>query len=956
MDFSRLNDTRFPNFDTTAPYDLKNTFDYTRWVPETKIHMVNVLWNGDYSNVVKFDDDKKRDAWFDSISDQYVLTLKSNARIVPDGTIKLPLPYDVAARYDYLYVDIPLATSKDAKIQYETDGGVRRWFFFVGDIDYSAPNTTIVHLSLDVWTQFINQSRISYMMLERGHAPVAMSDTDSYLANPIANNRYLLAPDVNFDDTSIVTNSKWVPFCNGRRLVCLASTCGYDAMEAGFLGEARQDSSRSFSDPSFSNTADWYGYQLQVNGYGYGNGWDYSGMRAYADSALAVDSRLPNGSCVYAIRSEQFAMFMQHAKDVCPAFMRTLVGCFVVDEAMVTIQQHVTFIGYDLMVVNGAEHDVTGYKLTRDMFGLTKEQQRFAKLYTYPYSRLEVSDDNGRTVEVRIENTGDIRMRMLTSMAFPTLSCRVFLSGINGVGSQQYSWHRMVGSEATAEIPDGDWDKLTFELGIPCYSIYMNADLAWMMDNAQGLQSSRERALAAYHNSVRSANVAYANAVASAQNNHDNSVREADSAQANARDSAATANANAVGSADTAQTNANAMAATGQTNSDNMAACNRNNINATIAANNANTASANNASERISSESVNTNSANTAATNAASAVTVKEDNQTSISTTKANGETSVSTGALSGIQSGAMAGSGMGVGGLAMAAGGAIIGAYSAYLSASTANDNASIVAQANTVTMTATTNANSTVTSNNNAQSIGSTGYQNTSRTEQNDNNNQCLGTQRDNNYNTAVTNAANLYNTQTANSGRTHATDVGNANRTQNTTDSNADRTHGTAVTNANATNATSQGNATRSREVGILNAQETLRASQDAQRYALSDASRHSPVQVTSASGDAVPLELNQYGIQIRLRTQSQSAMAQTAAQFARYGYALNQLWDVDSTGLNMMRYFTYWKAADVWVDVRNVAGSEEGDRLSRILLNGTTVWRNPDMIGKVSIYDN
>lgn len=955
MDFSRLNDTRFPNFDTTAPYDLKNTFDYTRWVADTKIHMVNVLWNGDYSNVVKFDDDQRRDSWFDSIEDQYALTLKSNARIIPDGTIKLPLPYDVAARYDYMYVDIPLATSKDAKIQYEAEGGVRRWFFFVGDIDYSAPNTTIVHLSLDVWTQFINQSRVSYMMLERGHAPVAMSDTDAYLRNPIANNRYLLAPDVNFDDSSVVADSKWVPFCSGRRLICIASTCGYAAMEAGMLGATREDASMSFSAPSFSNTSDWYGYQLQVNGYGYGNGQDFSGMRAWADEYLAVDSRLPNGLCVYAVPGSDNS-FMNDVTRMCPAFFRTVKGVFVVDESMVTVQQHLTFCGHDIMVVNGAERKVTDYSLDRSMFGFAPEEQRYAKLFTYPYSRLEVSDDNGRVVEVRIENTGQIDVQMFTSVAYPTLACRVFLTGINGVGSQSYSWHKLIGDEMSALMPNGDWDRLTFDLGIPSYSMYMDAETAYMLENGQALQSRREQALATYHDSVRSANAAYTNGVASAQNACDNAVREADSAQSNAFDSNATANANDIASADTAQTNANAMAATGRTNSNNVATCNRNNVNATIANNTANTNSANNADTQISRISVDRATNCTNETNALSYYTTSKENETSIATTRTSGVAGVKTGVISGAQSGAMSGGGDIATGVAIALGGAILSGISASITADAANDNAIVTTQSNEAVMQATVNSNTKVTQLNNAYAIGSTGYQDTSKTEQTNNSNACLGTQRDNNYSTATQNASNLYNTQTANSARTHSTSVDNANRAKSTGDSNATRTHGTAVTNANATNATSQSNSTRSREVGILNAQENLRAAQDAQRFAMSDARRHAPIQLASASGDAVPLELNQYGIQIRLRTQSQSAIAQTASQFARFGYALNQMWDVASTGLKLMRHFTYWKASDVWVDVRNVASSQVGDLLSRILLNGTTVWGDPNEIGKVSVYDN
>lgn len=53
---------------------------------------------------------------------------------------------------------------------------------------------------------------------------------------------------------------------------------------------------------------------------------------------------------------------------------------------------------------------------------------------------------------------------------------------------------------------------------------------------------------------------------------------------------------------------------------------------------------------------------------------------------------------------------------------------------------------------------------------------------------------------------------------------------------------------------------------------------------------------------------------------------------------------------------MKHFTYWKASDIWVDVRNVASSEIGAAIQRVFENGVTVWSNPDEIGKVGIYDN
>lgn len=954
MDFSRLDDTKFPNLETASPYALKNTFDYTRWVPNTKVHLVNVLWNGDYSNVVKFENDSARDKWFDNIKDSYELTLTSNARIVPDGTIKLPLPYDVAARYNYLYVDIPLATSREMLIQNESEQGVRRWFFFVGDVSYSAPNTTIVSLYLDVWSTFINDSRLTYMMLERGHAPVSATDTDTYLSNPIENNRYLLAPDVNYDDSDVVRDSKFVPFGSGKKYVCIASTVGYQQIQRNEMGEV--GSGDSYGAPTYSNTSDWYGYQLQVNGYGFGNGKDYSTISAPVNMYNRPDAMMPTGLDVYAIPADDWN-FLTEVKEKSPAFLRTIQAFFIVDENMITLKTKLSFLGHTIYYCTGAEQELDGYNLEKGMFGFDKEMQRFAKLYTYPYSRIEVSDNTGNVAEVRIENTGKIGMKMLTSVAFPILDYRVFLTGVNGIGSQTYSWRNLNNDELSKIMPNGDWNKYLFEFDIPTFAIYMDAETAWYLDSyGTSVSQARKNALTVYHNTVRSANLGYTNNTASTNNAHDNAVRQADTAQSNGLASNDTANTNAQNSASTANTNAQNMASTTKTNTNNMATCNYNNVNLTIASNTANTNEANNAASSIIIWKNTQARGDVNSKNLVSLYTTETENQTSIATTSASGNASISTGTMSGAVSGAMSGMGDPVTGGIGAVAGAVMGGLTASISADVANGNASITAQANEAVTKATVNSNSNCCTRAIATSQNVTESENTNRTNQTNHTNSCLAGQRDNNYNTTTANANNLYNTQSGNATRTYNTDSGNASRTKNTADANTNRTHSTSVTNANNTQATDNTNTGRTREIGILNAKETLENAQATSQANLYDARRKAPIQLTNVSGDGAQMYYGMNGLQFKLRTQSDSAIAQTGAQFARFGYTLNQIWDVAASGLNLMHNFTYWKAADIWVDVRNVASSEVSDTIIDIFKRGVTVWSDPNKIGKVGIYDN
>lgn len=912
MEFSKLDDTRFPNIDTVSPYALKNTFDYTRWIPETEIHLVNVLWNGDYANVVKFDDDAARDSYFDSIEDSYTLTLKSNARIVPDGTVKLPLPYDVAARYNYLFVDIPLATSKDRMIQNETDSGVRRWYFFIADSTYSAPNTTVLTVQPDVWTNFIDAARLTYMMLERGHAPVSVTDVDSYLANPIANNRYLLAPDVNFDDSTVVRESRYVPVGYGEKYMLIATTMSGGQVEGAACGEVARGS--SFSAPTYSDTSDWYGYQLQVNGYGFGNGSDYSGLASPVTMGTSSDGMVPNNLFVFAVKASDDT-FLEDCRTKAPSFLRTVKAFFIASEDMLTLGEKTTFLGHDIWCAVTSRKQLYNYKATKDMFGFDENERRFAKLYTYPYSYIEVSSNDGRVSQVRIENTGnDIDAWLLVSAAFPVLDCRVLLSGVNGTGSQSYVWKNLAGTEIAKEVPNGDWGVYSYKLDIPTFALYMDGASAYMLDSySSSMENARKRALRDYHNAVRSANLGYTNGVASAETYNSNSVRDAD----------------------TAQTNSNSEAATAQTNANNYATASRDNTNATIAMVDANTTASNLASTRIMGNKNAAASYATTQSNAVSRATTITENENSIATTQATQEAQINVATASGAVSGAMYGAGGGVlTGVLGAVSLGLAGLYTSNITAHAANSNAAITAQATQDVTDVTTTVNGLITQNEIKTAIDNTNYEINLAREQTDNNITCLGTQRDNNYNTAVTNATNLYNMQTA----------------------NASRTHDANVADANALQATSNANSSRTRDVGVTNAKETLETVQDTAESGYKDASRRAPVKLTETNGEGTGFAYGMNGVQFRLRTQSDSAIAQTAAQFARYGYALNQIWDVDSSGLKLMKHFTYWKAADIWVDVRDVASSEVSDELQSIFERGVTVWNSPDEIGKVSVYDN
>ena len=950
---------------TADVYQFQNTFDYTRWTQDTKVKLVNVIWNSDYSDVVKFDTNDDRDRYFNNIKDFYSIELTQAARIVPQNFVKLPIPYDVMARYNYLFIDMPIATSEDAPIDYETEYGIRRWYFFVDDIAYQSPNTTQVFLSLDVWTNFQNEIEINYMMLERGHAPVAYSDTEEYLENPVENNRYLLAPDVNFDNASITRSSDYIPFGNGRKYVCFASTCAPEQISS--LGTVYADSDY---DPTgtitYSDVQARYGHQLQVNGLSIGNGRNYGSARTMAKAGASNDNLIANNTSVYAIEAAECygnGTFFADVMQKCPQFLNTVEACFVVDESCITLGTSYTIAGHTVRKCVGTKRNLLTKQLQKTDFKYPTELQRFAKLYTSPYAVLEVTDNDGTTFTINIEETSTVQVKSVVSVAFPYIDYRVYLEGIGGIGSTSYSWVDLANQRHNKEIANSDWFKYCFDWEIPTFALYMDGETAFQLSNFNRVMDMGiNNALVAYHNAMRSANTANANAVDAADTALANVNNSTETARQNAYNSADTGKTNADNSADTGKANADASADTMYTNVDNTCNTNRANTDIAIATIAANEDEAISKAALITVQSnEHARSKNTIAANMMVATTQIE-NETSASTTGNSQVQSIGTGAVGGVIGGASMGTALlpGVGtaaGAAIgAAGGAILGAASGGITAAINGQNSVVNIQANQDTTSQTIIANNDTVEAVAAFSIGITDVQNDLKLDVYTRNNESTDQQCDNNNANSRRNAANSRDTQKANATRTRDTAKTNATNTQTTSKTNADNNFNTDRTNATNTRNVTVANSGYTRDVAELNAKELLENAAKTAMASVKDARNAQPKQLCKSSGNPAPDYMETRGIQLKVRTQSDSAIRQAGDMFARYGYALNQNWDVKSSGLKLMRHFTYWKCDDIWVDDRQSSNNVVQSFITKMFLNGVTVWNNPNEIGRVSIYDN
>lgn len=381
----------FPNLGNVDVYAYENTFDYSRFKPNARLKMCNVPWCGDYENVVKFENDAKRDEWFDSLSGD-VVNLETMFNVKPDGSAKVPVPVTSAQGYNYLVVDLPRMTSEAQPIEYANGERKARYFYFILDAQQLSPNSTRLVLELDMWTTYINDMQFDYILLERGHAPVAASAIADYLENPRDNSAYLLTADVNTGGEPYIERSRVVKNYSavGQR-ACIVTACDLQ----GSFGTASAPTVPALSEP------------------------DTSGI---------LTSR------VYSVAIEDLQKFLRSMEQNAPWLKQTVQGVFFTPADLLTQSGGFTLWGVPVTVCDAVQKVEPFLQPGISDFGYPTQAAPFAKLYTYPYAAIRVSDERGTSSLVRVEDLGaqGIELASAVNLVMPYISIDARLLGIAG--------------------------------------------------------------------------------------------------------------------------------------------------------------------------------------------------------------------------------------------------------------------------------------------------------------------------------------------------------------------------------------------------------------------------------------------------------------------------------------------------------------------------------------------
>lgn len=482
-EFNYLKDRgNFPHIDNVNVYKYDNELDYSRFdYTQMRLQICSVPWDmgeahignrtiSGIGNVVYFGSKEERDKWFDDIPDSECYRFETKFKELHKSLlIDVPIPYDMCARHNYLRVKYSKFANDDSPLQYEGDNGLNEWFWFIREVEFLAPNTTRLILMPDAFQTWIYDVNISGMLLERGHAPMFAMPTDTYLQNPIENNEYLLTDDVNFGDSMQTKHIDSYVFNSGNMLACVATTA---------------DPLRDFGN--------WENYTWRVPA-----------------SAWYTQDGVPN-VFVFAMKADNLNRFLENVDSDLMQFKQTIQAVFFVNEDLITVGSSFTFCGTTCYIVNSKRKTIDFVDLNKAQFAYPPKYENMAKLYTYPYAQITITDENGNTDIVRIEDTdGKIGISSAVSLSYPFLNISTHLLGIGGNALNVITYKNL---NAKTFPFGGNWFEYLHEWQIPTFAVvldpYTEADYATFFDRRQ----AKKDYFAAWDNAYALADTQSANA------------------------------------------------------------------------------------------------------------------------------------------------------------------------------------------------------------------------------------------------------------------------------------------------------------------------------------------------------------------------------------------------------------------------------------------------------------
>lgn len=463
------------------------------WPTGTHVRLLNVPWDSAYRDVVAWSSAEERDTWFANKEGAWFNSNFQNLR--PGEPISVPVPYSSVYKFNYIVVTNPQQPVDD-------EGPARSYFYFVTSAQYLSPQATRLTVQLDVMTTYAGDITYGRAYVDRGHIAMANSNARGMDGNTL--NEYLALPE------GLDVGSEYLPCA---REVIKINTEEHPP-KIVFISTANLA-----ADPG-----DTANPSLNV-----------------ADGQF-VDG-LPSGCNVYWVALDKFKSVMSAMKDKSWA-AQCIVAIYAFPGALLTDGPAVKLFGSgpEMHFIGTTENYTLGhtpYWETENMFnqlsaglGATSDVH---KLYSYPYSVIEMSTLTGNPVYLKpnLVRGDHLVVQWMGCCLAPFAKAGFFAENYGDpaghMNGYSYTYTDFEGKQRTGAIAGGDFiDTCVWLTDFPQFSFVNNNYLTYLAStthtrqyNYQSagwqLDKANMQATTSYDNANNLINTGVTNANATAQ-------------------------------------------------------------------------------------------------------------------------------------------------------------------------------------------------------------------------------------------------------------------------------------------------------------------------------------------------------------------------------------------------------------------------------------------------------
>lgn len=432
------------------PYSYMNNFNYSVWTPNTVVDLCNVPWDSSYRDVVRFKDEFERSRWFSKATqDEYSFSLTGLVYLKYGEPIRINAPFDLVTRCNYIVVHNDYQPVPPETPQREQDV----FYYFISDAKYVAPNTTQINVQLDVWQTYYQRLYFNMCYVNRGH--IAIANENSTLDNL---QDYLTDPEgLNIGDEYEVAATTVISLQKSQPYVIVMSTANLQV---------------EFGTVSKPNLATAEG---------------------------SINDAMPNGCSVYAFTADNFLKLMSRLSNY-PWVSQCISYVSVVPDAFVTVKDKLSVAGVEGWTLSEDPSEESSVQTQiSDLFAkyeIPAQYEKVKKLYTYPYTFIEMTAYNGGEIILKNEcitapSTGGLRLNYRSICTPPQVRGYVYPSQYNDGAKNYEDFDQYVeyiapnGKKYTTKFENGEQFELSLQFtNFPQLAIVNNQYINYMASTA----------------------------------------------------------------------------------------------------------------------------------------------------------------------------------------------------------------------------------------------------------------------------------------------------------------------------------------------------------------------------------------------------------------------------------------------------------------------------------------